>query len=144
MFDGITDNFIEVIVFVLTFLFKQLISALAHTFGSEGCTVKFLPIVESMINDSMFYVRKEAAAAISSLSAALDPKVTLEKLVSKQQAYTFQPIFLIFCFVTIVTYLYQTLYRFHLARQKSMRICFTILVSSVTRGHQSNNSCGRI
>lgn len=60
-----------------------MISALAQVFGSEGCTEKFLPIVESMVSDQMFYVRKEAAAAVGSLSTAVTPVVTLERLVSK-------------------------------------------------------------
>ncbi|KAI8068870.1 armadillo-type protein [Thamnidium elegans] len=58
----------------------MLISALAHVFGPEGSTEKFLPIVESMVSDPMFYVRKEAAAAVGSLSAAVTPETTLEKL----------------------------------------------------------------
>ncbi|CAO3616526.1 unnamed protein product [Mucor hiemalis] len=58
----------------------MLISALAQVFGSEGCTEKFLPIVESMVSDQMFYVRKEAAAAVGSLSTAVTPVVTLERL----------------------------------------------------------------
>lgn len=60
-----------------------MISALAQVFGSEGCTEKFLPIVESMVSDQMFYVRKEAAAAVGSLSTAVTPVVTLERLVSE-------------------------------------------------------------
>lgn len=59
-----------------------MISALAQVFGSEGCTDKFLPIVESMVSDPMFYVRKEAAAAVGSLSTAVNPMITLERLVS--------------------------------------------------------------
>lgn len=55
---------------------------MAHVFGPEGSTEKFLPIVESMVSDPMFYVRKEAAAAVGSLSAAVTPETTLEKLVS--------------------------------------------------------------
>lgn len=57
-------------------------SALAPVFGPEGCTEKILPIVESMVADPMFYVRKEAAAAVGSLSTTVPPKVTLERLVS--------------------------------------------------------------
>ncbi|KAI9357464.1 armadillo-type protein [Pilaira anomala] len=58
----------------------MLISALAHVFGPEGSTDKFLPIVESMVSDPMFYVRKEVAAAVGSLSAAVTPEIALEKL----------------------------------------------------------------
>lgn len=57
-------------------------SALAPVFGSEGCTEKILPIVESMVADPMFYVRKEAAAAVGSLSTAVSPEITLERLVN--------------------------------------------------------------
>lgn len=60
----------------------MLVSALAPVFGSEGCKEKILPIVESMVTDPMFYVRKEAAAAVGSLSTVLAPDVTLERLVS--------------------------------------------------------------
>lgn len=56
-------------------------------FGPEGCTEKFLPIVESMVSDQMFYVRKEAAAAVGSLSTAVPPSVTLERLVSNSPQY---------------------------------------------------------
>jgi vesicle coat complex subunit len=56
-------------------------SALAHVFGPDGCTEKILPIVESMVSDPMFYVRKEAAAAVGSLSTAVPRSVTLERLV---------------------------------------------------------------
>ncbi|KAL7327508.1 hypothetical protein PS15p_205927 [Mucor circinelloides] len=58
----------------------MLMSALAPVFGPEGCTEKILPIVESMVADPMFYVRKEAAAAVGSLSTTVPPKVTLERL----------------------------------------------------------------
>lgn len=58
----------------------MLISALAQVFGPEGCADKFLPIVEGMVSDQMFYVRKEAAAAVGSLSTAVTPAVTLERL----------------------------------------------------------------
>ncbi|KAI7893280.1 armadillo-type protein [Mucor mucedo] len=58
----------------------MLISALAQVFGPEGCTDKFLPIVESMVSDPMFYVRKEAAAAVGSLSTSVDPKTALDRL----------------------------------------------------------------
>ena len=57
-------------------------SALAPVFGPEGCTEKILPIVESMVSDPMFYVRKEAAAAVGSLSTAVPPEITLERLVN--------------------------------------------------------------
>lgn len=57
-------------------------SALAPVFGPDGCTEKILPIVESMVADPMFYVRKEAAAAVGSLSTTVPPQVTLERLVS--------------------------------------------------------------
>lgn len=60
-------------------------SALAPVFGPEGCTEKILPIVESMVADPMFYVRKEAAAAVGSLSTTVPPKVALERLVSLQR-----------------------------------------------------------
>ncbi|KAL9549431.1 hypothetical protein MBANPS3_005213 [Mucor bainieri] len=58
----------------------MLMSALAPVFGPEGCTEKILPIVESMVADPMFYVRKEAAAAVGSLSTTVPPEVTLERL----------------------------------------------------------------
>lgn len=55
---------------------------MAQVFGPEGCAEKFLPIVEGMVSDQMFYVRKEAAAAVGSLATAVTPAVTLERLVS--------------------------------------------------------------
>ncbi|KAI9476331.1 MAG: armadillo-type protein [Benjaminiella poitrasii] len=58
----------------------MLISALTPFFGSEGCTKNFLPVVESMIADPMFYVRKEAATALGSLVTAVTLDITLEKL----------------------------------------------------------------
>ncbi|GAN10190.1 protein phosphatase 4 regulatory subunit 1 [Mucor ambiguus] len=58
----------------------MLMSALAPVFGPEGCTEKILPIVESMVADPMFYVRKEAAAAVGSLSTTVPLEVTLERL----------------------------------------------------------------
>ncbi|CAO3606909.1 unnamed protein product [Mucor fragilis] len=58
----------------------MLMSALAPVFGPEGCTEKILPIVESMVADPMFYVRKEAAAAVGSLSTTVPPNVALERL----------------------------------------------------------------
>ncbi|KAI8639234.1 armadillo-type protein [Parasitella parasitica] len=58
----------------------MLMSALAPVFGPEGCTEKILPIVESLVSDPMFYVRKETAAAVGSLSTIVPAAVTLEKL----------------------------------------------------------------
>lgn len=40
-----------------------------------------------MVSDPMFYVRKEVAAAVGSLSAAVTPEITLEKLVKKKKAF---------------------------------------------------------
>ncbi|KAI7849453.1 armadillo-type protein [Circinella umbellata] len=58
----------------------SLISALANVLGAERCTERCLPLVESMANDGMFYVRKEAAAAIGSLATVVDPQVAMERL----------------------------------------------------------------
>ncbi|KAI9275586.1 armadillo-type protein [Phascolomyces articulosus] len=58
----------------------SLISALANVLGPERCTERCLPLVESMANDGMFYVRKEAAAAIGSLATVVDPQVAMERL----------------------------------------------------------------
>lgn len=56
-------------------------------FGADGCKEKILPIVESMVTDPMFYVRKEAAAAVGSLSTVLTPDITLERLVSTNNVF---------------------------------------------------------
>ncbi|KAI9028301.1 armadillo-type protein [Phycomyces nitens] len=58
----------------------SLISALASVLGPDHCKERCLPIVEKLANDQMFYVRKEAAAAIGSLATVVDPQVTIEKL----------------------------------------------------------------
>ncbi|KAG0170867.1 Serine/threonine-protein phosphatase 4 regulatory subunit 1 [Apophysomyces sp. BC1034] len=58
----------------------SLISALAGVLGPKRCKEKCLPIVERLSNDQMFYVRKEAAAAIGSLATAVEPQVTLDSL----------------------------------------------------------------
>ncbi|KAI9499520.1 armadillo-type protein [Zychaea mexicana] len=58
----------------------SLISALANVLGPERCTKRCLPLVESMANDGMFYVRKEAAAAIGSLATVVDPQVAMDRL----------------------------------------------------------------
>lgn len=69
---------------------------MAQVFGPEGCTDKFLPIVESMVSDPMFYVRKEAAAAVGSLSTSVDPKTALDRLVreDKQRLITCTHLFI--------------------------------------------------
>ncbi|KAI8997081.1 armadillo-type protein [Pilobolus umbonatus] len=59
----------------------MLVSALADVFGADRCTEKFLPIIEEMINDQMFYVRKEAAGAVGSLAGIVPPNITLTKLI---------------------------------------------------------------
>ncbi|KAI7900271.1 armadillo-type protein [Cokeromyces recurvatus] len=58
----------------------MLMSALMPIFGSEGYAKKFLPIIESMVTDSMFYVRKEAATALGILANTVTLDITLEKL----------------------------------------------------------------
>ncbi|KAF7725695.1 hypothetical protein EC973_009412 [Apophysomyces ossiformis] len=58
----------------------SLISALAGVLGAKRCKDKCLPIVEQLANDQMFYVRKEAAAAIGSLATAVEPQVAMDKL----------------------------------------------------------------
>lgn len=50
--------------------------------GPERCTNLCLPIIERMANDQMFYVRKEAAAAIGNLAVVVDHQVALDRLVS--------------------------------------------------------------
>ncbi|KAL0097887.1 armadillo-type protein, partial [Phycomyces blakesleeanus] len=58
----------------------SLISALANVLGPEHCKERCLPIVERLANDQMFYVRKEAAAAIGSLATVVDSQVAMDKL----------------------------------------------------------------
>ncbi|KAI8879289.1 ARM repeat-containing protein [Backusella circina FSU 941] len=58
----------------------MLISALASVVGPQHCTEKFLPLVEEMVNDPMFYVRKEAAAAVGNLVLCVDQDVAQDRL----------------------------------------------------------------
>ncbi|KAI8148941.1 armadillo-type protein [Fennellomyces sp. T-0311] len=58
----------------------SLISAIASMLGPERCVERCLPLVERMANDQMFYVRKEAAAAVGSLATVIDPQVAMDRL----------------------------------------------------------------
>jgi serine/threonine-protein phosphatase 4 regulatory subunit 1 len=51
--------------------------------GEERCIKTFMPIVEDMAKDSVFYVRKEAASAIGSIATVVNQAYVIEKLVSR-------------------------------------------------------------
>ncbi|CAJ0915788.1 19759_t:CDS:10 [Entrophospora sp. SA101] len=58
----------------------SLISSLAPIVGPERCTRLFLPELEKMINEQVFYVRKEAALALGTLSGVLPLDIIISKL----------------------------------------------------------------
>ncbi|RCH88886.1 Serine/threonine-protein phosphatase 4 regulatory subunit 1 [Rhizopus stolonifer] len=58
----------------------MLVSALAQAFGSNEFTEQVLPIIESLVADSMLYVRKEAAAAIGNVALVAPPSVVVKRL----------------------------------------------------------------
>nr|CAG8509030.1 8253_t:CDS:10 [Entrophospora candida] len=58
----------------------SLISSLAPIVGPERCTRLFLPELEKMINEQVFYVRKEAVLALGTLSGVLPLDIITSKL----------------------------------------------------------------
>ncbi|CAO3598886.1 unnamed protein product [Absidia cylindrospora] len=58
----------------------SLISSLTVVLGTNWATEFFLPIVEQLSSDSMFYVRKEAAGAIGSLASVVNADVAVNRL----------------------------------------------------------------
>ncbi|KAI9315825.1 armadillo-type protein [Dichotomocladium elegans] len=66
----------------------SLISSLANVLGPERCTERCLPLVERMASDAMFYVRKEAAAAIGSLATVVDPQVAIDRLLPLYMSFS--------------------------------------------------------
>ncbi|KAI7878973.1 ARM repeat-containing protein [Lichtheimia hyalospora FSU 10163] len=66
----------------------SLISALAGVLGPERCTSRCLPLIERMSNDPMFYVRKEAAAAIGNLATVVDHQVAIDRLLPLYQNFS--------------------------------------------------------
>lgn len=70
---------------------------MASYLGEERCTKLFMPIVEEMAKDNVFYVRKEAAAAIGSIATVVNQRFVIEKLVSKSLAFVISSSFTLFC-----------------------------------------------
>ncbi|KAI9255493.1 armadillo-type protein [Sporodiniella umbellata] len=66
----------------------SLVASIANILGKERCIDTFLPIIEQLSTDSMFYVRKEAAAAIGSLALVLDADVVEERLLPLYQLFS--------------------------------------------------------
>lgn len=56
-----------------------------------------MPIVEEMARDNVFYVRKEAAAAIGSIATVVNQRFVIEKLVSKWFACVITSSFALIC-----------------------------------------------
>ncbi|KAF7723996.1 Serine/threonine-protein phosphatase 4 regulatory subunit 1 [Apophysomyces ossiformis] len=65
----------------------SIVSALAEAFGPERCVSHCLSIIEQMADDSMFYVRKEAAAAVGSIAMVVNSSVAEEKLLPLYHAF---------------------------------------------------------
>ncbi|KAG0192959.1 hypothetical protein DFQ28_006991 [Apophysomyces sp. BC1034] len=65
----------------------SVMAALAGALGPERCIHQCLPIVEQMASDPMFYVRKEAAAAVGSIAVVVKTVVTEERLLALYQAF---------------------------------------------------------
>ncbi|KAI8093223.1 armadillo-type protein [Halteromyces radiatus] len=63
----------------------SLISALAQFLGYDHCTSLCLSIIESLTQDGLFYVRKEAIHAIGNIAHYVDPTVVINRLVPLYQ-----------------------------------------------------------
>ncbi|RCH88951.1 Serine/threonine-protein phosphatase 4 regulatory subunit 1, partial [Rhizopus stolonifer] len=66
----------------------SLVASIASILGKEKCINTFLPIIEQLSTDSMFYVRKEAAIAIGNLALVLDTDVVEERLLPLYQQFS--------------------------------------------------------
>ncbi|KAI9285389.1 armadillo-type protein [Umbelopsis sp. AD052] len=66
----------------------SLIASLASYLGEERCTKIFMPIVEEMAKDNVFYVRKEAAAAIGSIATIVNQAFVIEKLLPLYEGFS--------------------------------------------------------
>jgi vesicle coat complex subunit len=62
-----------------------LIASIVGAFDPAKCTEECLPIIEQLASDPLFYVRKEAAAAVGSMAQVVDVTVAEERLVSIKQ-----------------------------------------------------------
>ncbi|KAI8384178.1 armadillo-type protein [Blakeslea trispora] len=58
----------------------SLIASIVGAFDVEKCIEECLPIIEKLASDPLFYVRKEAAAAIGSMALVIDTKTAEERL----------------------------------------------------------------
>ncbi|KAH8550279.1 armadillo-type protein [Umbelopsis sp. PMI_123] len=66
----------------------SLIASLASYMGEERCIKTFMPIVEDMAKDSVFYVRKEAASAIGSIATVVNQAYVIEKLLPLYESFS--------------------------------------------------------
>ncbi|KAI8326855.1 armadillo-type protein [Choanephora cucurbitarum] len=58
----------------------SLIASIVGAFEVEKCIEECLPIIEKLASDPLFYVRKEAAAAVGSMALVVDTKTAEERL----------------------------------------------------------------
>jgi hypothetical protein len=66
----------------------SLIASLAPILGEERCAKQCLPIVEQMSTDSVFYVRKEAAAAIGNFATVVSQETAINRLLPLYEAFS--------------------------------------------------------
>ncbi|CAG8626765.1 12374_t:CDS:2, partial [Acaulospora colombiana] len=70
----------------------SLISSLAPIVGSEKCTRLFVPEMDKMAEEHVFYVRKEAALAVGSLASVLPLDIITSKLLPIYDHFSTDPI----------------------------------------------------
>ncbi|KAG1175286.1 hypothetical protein G6F70_000884 [Rhizopus microsporus] len=79
-FESTEDEFDQGEVSLAKVTCISLVASIANILGKEKCVETCLPIIEQLASDTMFYVRKEAAAAIGNLALVLDTELVEQRL----------------------------------------------------------------